>query len=67
MTDDDLALITLLSTVDLASVVNTPDWVKQDGTPLTDTEREQVAGARLEHLLAARDLLALDVQMETES
>lgn len=64
MTDEDLGLVTLLSTVRLSSVL-TREWVKWDGTPLTDAERNAVAGARLEHLLAARSLLEHDVEMET--
>jgi hypothetical protein len=63
MTDQDLAIVTTLSTVNLASVLS-GDWLHHDGTPLTEDERHLVGSARIEHLEAARSLLAHDLEIE---
>jgi len=63
LNDLDLSIVTLLSTVDLGTVIN-GDWLHWDGTPLTPAERDLFRCARIEHLEAARSLLALDVDAE---
>lgn len=63
MTDNDLDIVSVLAVTDLASLLSAVP-TRHDDTPLTDDELHLAYQARWVHLAAARDLLALDLEVE---